>query len=143
MAEGQQQTLAEASQILQRLSEWNELTQEEQLQTLARLDDLAIETTPDLQGIKRLLNQSLVVQARLSALKREVEELGHQRQVARQRTAMPQPIRDRRTVVTVPALLVTLDQLDGLIEQLQSLRAHLAVHEAIEVVFEYADDQAP
>ena len=126
MTEGQQQTLAEASQTLQRLPEWAELTQEEQLQTLARLDDLAIQTTPDLHGIKLLLNQSLVVQARLNILRREVEELGHQRQLARQRAATPHPMREGFTVVTVPARLTSVGQLEDFIAYLQSLKAQLA-----------------
>jgi len=126
---------------LQRLPAWSELTQEEQSQTLARLDDLTIETTPDLQGIKRLLNQSLVVQARLSALKREVDELGHQRQVARQRTAMPQLIRDRRVVFTVPPRLLTFEDLEALINRLQTIKAQLAGLDEIDVTFEVTSDR--
>jgi len=141
MAGAQRQTLAEAAQDLQRLPAWSELTQEEQSQTLARLDDLTIETTPDLQGIKRLLNQSLVVQARLSALKREVDELGHQRQVARQRTAMPQPIRDRRVVFTVPPRLLTFEDLEALINRLQTIKAQLAGLDEIDVTFEVTSDR--
>jgi hypothetical protein len=141
MAGAQRQTLAEAAQDLQRLPAWSELTQEEQSQTLARLDDLAIQATPDLQGIKRLLNQSLVVQARLSALKREVDELGHQRQVVRQRTATPQPIRDRRIVVAVPARLLTLDELEDLISRLQIIKSQLAGLSEIEVTLEVISQQ--
>jgi hypothetical protein len=141
MAEGQQQTLAEASQTLQRLPEWAELTQEEQLQTLARLDDLAIQATPDLHGIKRLLNQSLVVQARLGELRREVEELGHQRLLARQRTATPQPIRDRRVVFPVPPRLLTFEDLEALINRLQMFKAQLAGLDEIDVTFEVTSDR--
>lgn len=145
LAGSQQQTLTEAAQDLQRLPAWSELTQEEQSQTLARLENLTITATPDLLGIKRLLNQILTVQARLSALKREVDELGHQRQLARQRSAQLAPLHDAARkgphTFPVPSRLTTLRDLEDLILQLQALKSQLADFGDIEITFEVIGDR--
>ena len=136
MAEGQQQTLAEASQTLQRLPEWAELTQEEQLQTLARLDDLAITTTPDLHGIKRLLNQEYVIQATASDLKRSIERYARERRV----TIAESGPSARRTV-TLPPRLTSVVELEALLRSLEALRVQLdeaiVIEFALERPFEY------
>ena len=135
MAQSQRQTLAEAAQDLQRLPEWGELTQEEQSQTLARLDDLAIETTPDLQGIKRLLNQEYVIQATAGELKRSIERHGRERRVI-----IAEPGKGVKRTVTLPPRLTSVAQLEALLRSLEALRAQLDEAAVIEFTIEPSSD---
>lgn len=135
MAEGQRQTLAEAAHELQRLPEWSELTQEEQSQTLARLDDLVIETTPDLHGVKRLLNQEYVIQATASDLKRSIERHGRDRRVT-----IAEPGLSAKRTITLPARLTSVAQLEALLRSLEALRIHLDEAAVIEFTIESSSD---
>src|SRR5207244_3327177 len=83
MSESQKGTIKAAQLDLQRLSEWAELTQEEQSQTLSQLDALVIQASEDLKGLKQLLTQEYVIGSNVSALKKHIEQLGHQRRLQR------------------------------------------------------------
>ncbi|HSN76305.1 MAG TPA: hypothetical protein VL334_14615 [Anaerolineae bacterium] len=135
IAEGQRQTLAEAAHELQLLPAWNELTPEEQSQTLARLDDLAITTTPDLHGVKRLLNQKYVIQATASDLKRSIERHGRERRVV-----IAEPGQGARRIFTLPSRLTSVAQLEALLRSLEGLRHQLDEATVIELAIDSSSE---
>ncbi len=137
MAEAQRTTIKEAQQDLPRLPQWPELTQEEQSQSLAQLEDLVLEAPPDLPGLKRVLGQEYVIASRLSELKKQVEQLGRQRQRQRLEEEKAKAKKAGQTKLarslSIPAAVTTTAQLDSLIEQLQTLKTELALYSDIEI----------
>lgn len=145
MAAAQQQSIKEAQQELLRLSEWAELTQEEQAKSLAQLDLLLITDAVDLAGFKRLLNQEYVIQSRSRELKRKIEELGRQRQLARRKaeqeeTGQGRVLRDPQAkivrTVRLPAHVISTGQLDDLIRTLQLLRSEIGAYQDVELTIQ-------
>jgi len=146
MEAAQKDTVREAQQDLQRLPEWSELTQEEQSQTLGQLDQLVIQGTPDLQGLKQLLGQEHVIASRVSELKKHIEQLGRQRRLQRLKDEKAQVEQTGQTKgsrsLSIPAAVTSSGQLESLIQQLQKLKEELAMYREIEVTIriENAED---
>jgi exonuclease VII large subunit len=138
MEAAQKDTVREAQQDLQRLAEWPELTQEEQSQTLGQLDDLLIQGTPDLKGLKQLLGQEYVIGSRVSDLKKHIEHLGRQRRLQRLKDEKAQVEQSGQTklsrTLSIPAAVTSAAQLESLIQQLQTLKDELALYSEIEVM---------
>jgi hypothetical protein len=133
----QRGTILTVQQEIQRLFEWAELTQAEQSQTLAQLDGLAITGSEDLNGLKMLLSQEYTLQYQGGVLKREVTELGHQRQLERLKAMKDSEI-FRRTL-HLPLRMTSVAQLEALIQQLQALKNELGIYSDIEVTIELKD----
>jgi hypothetical protein len=137
MVEEQKDTIRAAQQELPRLYEWVELTHEEQSQALAQLEGQSITVSEDLSGMKRLLSQEYTIQHQVGVLKREIVELGHQRQLERMKE-----IKDGEkftTTMYIPLRMTSVEQLEELILQLQALKNELALHTDIEVIIELKD----
>ncbi len=136
----QRETIKEAQQDLQRLPAWVELTQEEQVSTLTQLESLAADTTANLQGLKRLLNQELVIQRTVSDLKKEVEQLGRDRQMARLQAEKERMLREGKQKlarrIRAPRIITSTAELEALIQQLQELRTELSLYNDIDVTIE-------
>lgn len=143
MLEAQKRTIKTAQQDLPGLFEWTELTHEEQSQILAQLEALAIEVTTDLDGLKQLLGQEYTIQSRVSSVRKRIEEVGHERQLARLKEEKEQAVREGRSRITralnFPTRVTSSSQLDGLIQQLQTLRTELALYNDIEVTIELSE----
>jgi hypothetical protein len=144
MAAAQKKSIRDAQEELRRLPEWGELTQEEQSQTLADLDALAIEKLQEgLAGLKQLLTQEYVIQSRVGSLRQRIEKLAHDRQLERLREEREQAAREGRQTITrqvkVPARVTAAAELDRLIQQLQGLRTELSVYSDIEVTITVED----
>jgi hypothetical protein len=143
MATAQQATIKEGQQDLQRLPEWSELTQEEQSQSLARVDELVINATQDLNGLKKLLSQEYVITSRLSQLKKQIEQLGRERQLQRIEEEKAKAKKAGQTKLTrkvgVPSAVTSAAQLEQIIQQLQSLRAELVLYSDIELTIHIED----
>ena len=143
MMEAQKNTIKIAKQDLPGLFEWNELTHEEQSQILAQLEALAIEVTKDLAGLKQLLGQEYTIQSRVSSIRKRIEEVGHERQLARLKEEKEQAAREGRSRITrslnIPTRVTNSSQLDALIQQLQTLKTELALYNDIEVTIELKD----
>lgn len=137
MMEEQKDTIRVAQRELQRLYEWAKLTNEEQSQILAQLDGLAITASEDLSGLKRLLSQGYTIQHQAGVLKREITELGHQRQLERLKE-----LKDGEKVkrsLHLPLRMTSAEQLEVLIQQLQALKTELALYADIEITIELKD----
>jgi hypothetical protein len=137
MAATQAESITEARQELQLLPEWAELTQEEQAQQLALLDDLAVTVSEDLAGLKKLLAQEYVIQSRLTELRKAVEKLAHERKLQRlleeKKKLDGEGKKKIARKVSLPALVTSTAQLDMLIQQLQTLKSELSIVGDIEV----------
>jgi hypothetical protein len=143
MADAQKNSLKDAQQDLQRLPEWNELTQEEQSKSLAELDNLIIEAATDLSGLKQLLSQEYVISSRVGELKKRIEQLGRQRKLQRLEEEKAKAKRSGQTkitrTITVPAAITTSAQLEDLLQQLQALKDELAVYGDIDVTIKIGE----
>lgn len=143
MAEAQKTTIKEAKQDLPRIPEWTELTQEEQSQSLAQLEELLIDASQDLAGLRKLLSQEYVIASRLSEMKRQIEQLGRDRQLQRLEEEKAKAKKTGQTKLTrslsIPAAMTSTGQLESLIQQLQSLRNELALYSDIEVTIKIED----
>jgi hypothetical protein len=137
MMEEQKETIRAAQQELPRLNEWVELTHEEQSQELAQLEGLTLTVSHDLSGMKKLLAQEYTIQYQVGVLKREIADLGRQRQLERRKE-----IKDGekfKSTVQIPLRITSAEELEDLIQQLQTLKNQMALYADIEVIIELKD----
>jgi hypothetical protein len=137
MEKAQKQHLQEAEQDLKRLSEWGELTQEEQNSVLGSLEDLVLSVSHDLRGLKALINQEFVMHSRASELKDRIARQGQDRRHRRLEEEKANIIREGKTKLTrtinIPTAITRASQVDTLIQELQALRHELTLCSEIEV----------
>jgi hypothetical protein len=135
--EAQQQRLQEAEQDLKRVPEWTELTQEEQSSVLGGLEELTLRVSPDLQGLKQLINQELVIRDRVSELKNRITRQGKERRRQRLEEEKAKAKQAGKTkisrAVAIPTSITEASQLDALIQELQALRYELELYSEIEI----------
>lgn len=139
LTDQQKLRLEEGVEELQRLPEWEVLTQEERSNAAARLDGLALTATPDLAGLKKLLARDYDINSTLEDLKRSIQRQGRERE--RQRVEEARAQYDAKgsaklaKSVAVPVKLTSAADLDSLIQQLHEIRAQLGLYAEIEVSF--------
>jgi hypothetical protein len=137
MEAAQQQRLREAAQDLTHLSEWGELTREEHNSVLASLEELALHVSPDLQGLKALINQEFVRHSRVSEFKERIARQGQDRRRQRLEEEKAKAKQAGQTKLTrtinIPTAITTASQVDTLIQELQDLKHELALYSEIEV----------
>jgi hypothetical protein len=137
MEEAQQQRLQEAELDLRRVPEWAELTQEEQSSVLGGLEELTLSVSRDLQGLKRLINQELVIHDRVSELKDRIAHQGQERRRLRLEEEKARAKQAGKTKlsrsVSIPTSITDTSQLDALILELQTLQHELALYSEIDV----------
>jgi hypothetical protein len=143
LREQQKQRLKEGAEDLQRLPEWEELTQEERGSLTGNLEGLLLDVSPDLNGLKQLLARDYDINTRLSQLKESIRRQGQERQLKRieeERAKIVEkgPVKVRKSVA-VPASLTTAAQLDDLIRQLQELKQQMTLGAEIELNFTIQD----
>jgi hypothetical protein len=132
-----QASVIQAKEDLSRIPEWVELTQEEQSQAFARLEELIIEVSKDLQGLKVLLNQEYVISIQLSEMKIGIEQLGRKRQMERLEQEKENAVREGRETIqrtiTIPSIITSRVQIDELLQQLETLKRDLALYQDIDI----------
>ncbi len=139
LSDQQQRRLKEGIEDLQRIPEWDELTQEECGNAVNRLDGLALDATPDLAGLKKLLARDYDINGTLEELKRSIQRQGQERlrqriEEKRARYADKGPTK-LITKVAVPAKLTTAADIDAVIQQLHEIKAQMGLYAEIEVSF--------
>ena len=81
-----------------------------------------------------------MIQSRVSQLKRKIEQLGHDRKIARLEEEKQRALREGRVKITrtmrLPSSLKSAGVLDKLIQDLQALKAELSVYSEIDVTIE-------
>jgi hypothetical protein len=122
---------------LQRIPEWEELTQEERGIAVERLEVLALDATPNLEGLRKLLARDYDVNSTLEELKRFIQRLGQERKQQRMKEEREKygptgPTKFTRTV-SVPATLTSADELEALIKQLHDIKSELELCAEVEL----------
>lgn len=139
LTEQQKDRLSLGVEDLQRLPEWDDLTQEERGNTLSRLDGLA--STPDLShdlaGLRKLLACDYDINTTLDGLKRSIQSQGQDRKrmviaEERARSADNGPVKLTRSI-PVPRKLTSAADIDTLIQELQAIKAQLDLYAEFEV----------
>ncbi|WP_175704189.1 BREX system P-loop protein BrxC [Burkholderia ambifaria] len=145
----QTERLKQAAADVQRVPEWGELTQQEQQELLASLEGLAIQASPDAQGLRTLVNQDFVIQTQAQDAKAHIERLGRERVQARMKAETeikagdagardePKPAVQRK--VKTRGHITTLADLDALIKELQRVRSELSYAHAFELDLKLED----
>jgi hypothetical protein len=145
LSEQQKLRVSEVVEDLQRIPEWEELTQEERGNAVGRLDGFAQPTTHDLVGLKKLLARDYDINSTLEALKRSIQRQGQERILQR--------VEDERAKsgekgaaklsksIAVPVRLTSAADLDLLIQQLNEIKAQLGLYAEIEVTFSVSGDR--
>jgi hypothetical protein len=140
LSDQQKLRLKEGVEDLQRIPEWEELTQEERGNAVNRLDGLALDATQDLSGLKKLLARDFDINSTLEELKRSIQRQGQERvrqrmEEERAKSGKNGPSKLTRKV-TVPAKMNTASEFDSVIQKLHEIRAQLALYAEVEVSFE-------
>lgn len=139
----QKQRVAEGTEDLQGLLDWQELTEAEHSNVLDRLAELLIQPPEDLHGLKQLLARDFDLNNTISQQKQSIHKMAAERRRKRyeEELAKGKPSsKDRREPFTrslkVPAKVTSLQQLETLLKQLQELKAAIPGHSEIEVSIE-------
>ena len=139
LSEQQKLRLKEGAEDLQRIAEQEELTQEERGNALSRLDELVLEATQDLAGLKKLLARDYDINSTLEELKRSIQRQGQER--LRQRLAEERAhsgdLGPSKLVksIPVPVTMTTAAEIEALIRQLYEIKAEMSLYTEIEVTF--------
>ena len=139
LSDQQKLRLKEGVEDLQRIPEWEELTQEERGNAVNRLDGLALDATQGLSGLKKLLARDYDINSTIEELKRLIQRQGLERQRQRMeeeraKSGEKGPSKLTRKVA-VPAKITTAADIDALIQQLHEIKAQVGLYSEIEVTF--------
>jgi len=142
----QQQRIKEGAADLERLPDWQELTEEERNNVRSRLDDLLITPNPDLLGLKQLLSRDYDLNTTLSQQKQRIGQQAAERRRQRLeagRLANPmandEPLKIKESI-RIPARVTNRAQLALLLQQLQELERRLSGYGAIDIKIELQDE---
>jgi hypothetical protein len=139
LSDQQKLRLKEGVEELQRIPEWEELTQEERGNAVNRLDGLALAATQDLVGLKKLLARDYDINSTLEDLKRSIQRQGQERlrqrmEEERAKTGEKGPAKLSKSIA-VPTKMTSAADIDALIQQLHEIKAQLGLYAEIEVTF--------
>jgi hypothetical protein len=145
LSDQQRLRLKEGVEDLQRIPEWEELTQEERGNAVSQLDGLALAATQDLAGLKKLLARDYDINSTIDELKRSIQRQGQERlrqriEEERAKKGEKGPAKLSKSVA-VPAKLTSAADLDALIQQLHEIKSQLGLYAEIEVSFVVGEPQ--
>jgi len=137
LSEQQKLRLTVGVEDLRRIPEWDELTQEERGNAVSRLDGLALATTQDLVGLKKLLARDYDINSTLEDLKRSIQRQGQERlrqrmEEERAKSGDKGPAKLTKSI-SVPVKMTSAADIDALIQQLHEIKAQLGLYAEIEV----------
>lgn len=140
LTEQQKLRLKEGVEELQRIPEWQELTQEERGNALTRLDGLTLDAIHDLAGLKKLLARDYDISSTLEDLKRSIQRQGQARlrqRVEDDRASKNTPVSSKLTkAISVPARITSAADIDDVVYQLQQVKSLLPMYTEIDVSFQ-------
>jgi hypothetical protein len=132
MAEGQKSRIKDVEADLKRIPEWKEFTQEEQSNTLAKIENLLIDVSEDINGLKRLVNQEFSIQSTSNELKKNIIEEGKKRKMLRLKEKSPDATKYSKSL-KFPAKIKNIGQIDTTIRDLQDIKTEASIYSEIEV----------
>ncbi len=132
------QLLKDTQLELRLVPEWDELTQEEQGNCQASLDDLRTEVTLDVSGIQKLVNSQFVISSKANDLKKHIQELGAKRkrdrlEEDRKKSGKGGKSKLQRTV-SIPPQINSIESLGQVISEFEEIREAAAAYAEINVV---------
>ena len=140
----QQQRITDAEQDLRRLSEWTELTQQEQNNLLADLEALTVTASEDLAGLRLLVNQEYSIQSQVQDIKQRIQRIGQQRLQDKLREEQERVIAEGKKKISrtlnPKQQITSIAELDALIAELQQLRGELKYAHEFELVIGLSDN---
>ena len=143
----QQQRITDAEQDLRRLSGWPELTQQEQNDLLAGLEQLAFSASEDIAGLRLLVNQEYAIQSQTQDIKQRIQRIGQQRLQDKLREEQERAIAEGRKKISrtlnPKTRITSVAELDALIADLQQLRIELKYAHDFELVIGLSDEDDP
>ncbi len=138
-SEQQKLRLKDGIEDLQRIPEWEELTQVERSNAVNRLEGLVLAATQDIAGLKKLLARDYDINSTVEDLKRSIQRQGQertqQRAAAKQAHCTAQEHSKLMRSIALPARLTSLAEIDALIGELQKIKTQLDRHSEVEVSF--------
>jgi hypothetical protein len=139
LSDQQKLRIKEGVEDLQRIPEWEEMTQEERGNAVNQLDELALDATQDLSGLNKLRNCDYDINSTLDELKRSIQRQGQERlrqrmEEERAKSGANGPSKLTRKVA-VPAKITTAADIDAVIQQLHEIKAQIGLYSEIEVTF--------
>ena len=137
LSKQQKLRLKEGVEDLQRIPEWEELTQEERGNAVNRLDGLVLAATQDLVGLKKLLARDYDINSTFEKLKHSIQFQGQERlrqrmEEERAKTGEKGPAKLTK-LIAMPMKMTSATDIDALIQQLQEIKAQLGLYAEIEV----------
>ena len=138
--------LKDGVEVLQRTTGWAELTQQERGSTIAQVEQLALDTPQDLDGLKRLLAREFDISNTVGQLQRAVQAQGQERlrlrveeERAKYGSKGPSKLERRHCL---PAKISSAAELGRVITQLQDLQAQAGVYAEVDISFVIGGDPA-
>jgi hypothetical protein len=137
LGDKQKSRLKDGADDLRRLSEWSELTQEEQASVLGELDGLAAKAPHDLAGFKQLLGKDYDIGNAVAELREQIIRKGRERRLGRAEeeranASGPAPAMLKRSIA-VPSRITTETQLDELLGRLREVKEQVSYYPELEV----------
>ncbi len=127
---GQRTYLEEQKQRLQRLPEWIELGQEEAARLSDQLDRLEVEAPATLEGLQHLISNRYILSETITAVEREILQLAQKNQSEPNGEA-----EIKQWHVNLPSLLNSVDDLEQILKELESIKQELAQGTKIRIIW--------
>ncbi len=143
MQNHQKARISDAEQGLKRIPEWKELTQQEQNDLLADLENVSVEVDHDIEGLKDLVNQEFTFNSQLQTLQKQIQQTGQQRLQERVRTEQEKSGGSGNKLVrqvSVKSRINSMDDLNDLIGKLQKISTEVKYAHEFEVTIEPEDE---
>ena len=141
MLETQATSLREEKEDLQKLYDWKEMTQEEQDNQLARIDQLKIQPPSNLQGLKTIVAQNYIIQTTIAEVRTEIVNEAEKRRKERltnERKKVGDSGKLTRNLM-IASKITNLSQMDALLNQLREIKKELELYKEIEINIEIED----
>lgn len=144
LADQQKLRLKAGVEDLQRIPEWEELTQEERGNTVNRLDGLALAASQDLSGLKKLLARDYDINSTLEDIRRFIQRQGQERlrqrvEEERAKAGEKGPAKLTRSIA-VPVKMASAADIDALIQQLNEIKAQISLYAEAEITIVLSPD---
>lgn len=139
MHKAQTQTIEAAQNDLHRLEQWQALTPDERAGVEAQFKGFHIQTTKDLEGVKRLITQEFNIHSTLADIRRRIIDIGAKRAIEKEEALKQKALEEKRSLltVTIPAEVASLKELNRMLETLKQIRADVVQHEKFKISFKF------
>ena len=135
MNEVQNKTIKDAKADLRRLTEWRELTQEEQSSVLSQIENFKITPEKNIDGIKQLITQEFNIYTTIQDLRKRIIAMGAERAVKKEKERLEKAKEENiyLKTVSIPPKLISLQQLNNMLKNIEQLRVDAIKHDKFEI----------